>query len=159
MAAIRSLKNSKAPGKESLNAELFKAEPEFAAQVLQQVVTTGDRATLLIVSSKILAKLIIRWISEAVDSDADKSKQVFKNNKDAWTRTSLCTTSSKSALNGRGSCISTTWILKRHSTASTKESLWRILGAYGIPQQIVLIINTFYNNFKCRVGNSESSLV
>ena len=35
LAAIRSLKNGKAPGEESLNAELFKAEPEFAAQVLQ----------------------------------------------------------------------------------------------------------------------------
>ena len=35
VAAIRSLKNRKAPGQDSLNAELFKAEPEFAAQVLQ----------------------------------------------------------------------------------------------------------------------------
>ena len=32
--AIRSLKEGKAPGQDSLNAELFKAEPEFAAQVL-----------------------------------------------------------------------------------------------------------------------------
>jgi len=31
MAAIRSLKS----GQHSLNAELFKAEPEFAAQILQ----------------------------------------------------------------------------------------------------------------------------
>lgn len=35
MAAIRSLKNRKAPGQDSLSAELFKADPEFAAQVLQ----------------------------------------------------------------------------------------------------------------------------
>ena len=38
-----------------------------------------------------------------------------------------------------------------------QESLWRILRAYGIPQQIVLVIKSFYNNFKCRVGNSKSS--
>ena len=35
MAAIRSLKNRKAPGQDGLSAELFKADPEFAAQVLQ----------------------------------------------------------------------------------------------------------------------------
>ena len=39
-----------------------------------------------------------------------------------------------------------------------RECLWRILRAYGIPQQIVLVIKSFYNNFKCRVENSGSSL-
>ena len=38
-----------------------------------------------------------------------------------------------------------------------RECLWCILRAYGIPQQIVLVIKSFYNNFKCRVENSESS--
>ena len=35
LTAIRSLRNGKAPGQDSLNAELFKAETEFEAQVLQ----------------------------------------------------------------------------------------------------------------------------
>ena len=39
-----------------------------------------------------------------------------------------------------------------------RESLWHIFRAYGIPQQIILVIESFYNDFKCRVGNSESSL-
>ena len=38
-----------------------------------------------------------------------------------------------------------------------RESLWRILRAYEIPQQIIDIIKSFYNNFKCRVSNSETS--
>ena len=29
---------------------------------------------------------------------------------------------------------------------------------YGIPQEIVSTIQSFYNNFKCRVGNSQHSL-
>ena len=33
MAAITSLKNGKTPGQDSLNAELLKADPEFAAHV------------------------------------------------------------------------------------------------------------------------------
>ena len=35
MPAIRSPKTGKAPGQDSLNADLFKVEPEVAAQVLQ----------------------------------------------------------------------------------------------------------------------------
>ena len=38
-----------------------------------------------------------------------------------------------------------------------RESLWCILWAYGIPQQIIDIIKGFYNNFTCRVDNSEIS--
>ena len=38
-----------------------------------------------------------------------------------------------------------------------RECLWRILKSYGIPKQIILVIKSFFNNFKCRVGNSESS--
>ena len=54
------------------------------------------------------------------------SKQVFKKDEDAWTRSSLCSTSLNSALNGRGSCTWTTWILRRFLTASTKKAY----GAY-----------------------------
>ena len=97
IAAIRYLKNGKSPGQDSLNAELFKEEPEFAAQVLQPLYATiweekqlpdgwaegvivkipkkgalsncnnWRGMTLLSVPSKILAKLIIKRISQAVD--------------------------------------------------------------------------------------------
>ena len=78
-----------------------------------------------------------------------KSKQVFKKDEAAWTRSSLCATYPASALNGRGSCIST-WILRRLSTASTEKVYGVILRAYGIPQHILLVIKSFYNNFKCK---------
>ena len=38
-----------------------------------------------------------------------------------------------------------------------REILWRFFRAYGIPQQIIDIIKSFYNNFTRRVGNSETS--
>ncbi|RUS68725.1 hypothetical protein EGW08_023513 [Elysia chlorotica] len=38
-----------------------------------------------------------------------------------------------------------------------RDILWRTLRAYGIPEKIVLIIKSFYNNFRCRVGNSSTS--
>ena len=80
----------------------------------------------LSVSSKILAKLIIRQISEAVDQRLRQEQVSIENDEDARTRSSLCATSSNSALNGRGSCTSTTRILRRLSIASTEK----VYGAY-----------------------------
>ena len=97
IAVMRYLKNGKSRRQDGLNAELFKAEPEFAAQVLQPLFVTiweekhlpdgwaggvivkipkkgalsncnnWRGITLLSVPSKILAKLIIKRISQAVD--------------------------------------------------------------------------------------------
>ena len=39
IAAIKTLKNSKAPGQDNLNAELFKADPELSARILQPLFT------------------------------------------------------------------------------------------------------------------------
>ena len=108
VAAIRSLKNGKAPGQDSLNAELFQADPELAAQVLQPLFTAiwdekqlpedwtegvivkipkkgalGNcnnwrGITLLSVPSKILAKIIIKRIEEAVDQQLRKEQAGFR---------------------------------------------------------------------------------
>ena len=39
------------------------------------------------------------------------------------------------------------------------KSLWKILRHYGIPQEIVATIQSFYNNFNCKVGNSQHSFL
>lgn len=36
-----------------------------------------------------------------------------------------------------------------------RESLWQILRAYGIPNEMFLLIKSFYNNFACQVGESH----
>ena len=108
IAAIRLLKNGKAPGEDSPDAELFKAEPEFAAQVLQPlfaaiwekkqlpddwaegvIVKISKKGalsncnkwrgvTLLSVPSKILTKLIIKRISQAVDQQLNQGRAGFR---------------------------------------------------------------------------------
>ena len=96
--AIKSRKNDKTAGHDNLNAELFKADPELAATILQPLfaaVWEGGQVpadwtkeviiripkkgalsdcknwrgiTLLSVPSKILTKIIIKRISDAVDA-------------------------------------------------------------------------------------------
>ena len=106
--AIRSPKNRKAPGQDRLSAELFKADPVLAAQVLQPLFgaiwkskqipedwTEGviikipkkgapnncnnwRGITLLSIPSKILSKIIIERISEAVDKKLRKEQAGFR---------------------------------------------------------------------------------
>ena len=101
--AIRSLKKQKAPEQDSFNVDLFKAEPEFAAQVLfaaiweekqllddwmegvnvkipkkGTTVATGD-----CLSPARSGRSLKQWTSHS-----DESKQVFEKDKDAQTRSS-----------------------------------------------------------------------
>ncbi|RXN12130.1 endonuclease-reverse transcriptase [Labeo rohita] len=108
VTAIRSLKNRKAPGYDNLNAELFKADPDLAATILQPLFRTiWERKqvphdwnkgiivkipkkgalsdcnnwrgiTLLSVPSKILAKVIIQRISDAVDKSLRNEQAGFR---------------------------------------------------------------------------------
>ena len=96
-AAINSLENERCPGQDNLGAEVFKADPQLAADLIQPLLTDiweekklpDDRTegvivkipkkgalkncnksrgiTLLSVPSKILAKIIIQRIAETVD--------------------------------------------------------------------------------------------
>ncbi|XP_061188858.1 uncharacterized protein LOC133197034 [Saccostrea echinata] len=154
VSAIQSLKNGKAPGYDNLNAELFKTDPLLTATILQPIFhdiwernTIPDEwnhgviikipkkgnlndcnnwrgITLLSIPSKIMAKIIIRRISIAVDVKLRKEQAGFRP--------------------GRGSFDSI-----------HRDSLWKIVRSYGIPQHLIDIIKSFYVNFRCRVGNTS----
>ena len=185
IAAIKTLKNGKAPGHDNLNAELFKADPDLAADILQPLFadiwaskkipvdwcqgiivklpkkgslrncSNWRGITLLSIPSKIMSKIIISRMTDAVDHLLRKEQAGFRK--------------------GRG-CIDHIFALRNIIEQSTewqrqlyinfvdfakafdsihRESLWRILRAYGIPEELVLVIKSFYDNFTCRVGNSN----
>lgn len=106
--------------------------------------------TLLSIPSKIMAKIIIRRISIAVDIKLRKEQAGFRP---------------------RLGCIDQIFTLKNIIQQFTEwqrqlyiniidfekafDSLWKIVRAYGIPQHLIDIIKSFYVNFKCRVGNSS----
>ena len=77
--------------------------------------------TLLSVPSKILAKIIIKQISDALDTGLRKEQAGLGESGDAEIRPSHYTTSLNSALNGRGSCISILLTLRKPLTASTES--------------------------------------
>ena len=109
--AIRTLKNKKAPGGDNLNAELFKTDPYLSANILFKPfhdIWVGEKLpsnwnigkivkihkkgslndcnnwrgiTLLSVPSKIMAKIIMNRIAEAVDHILRQEQAGFRRNR------------------------------------------------------------------------------
>ena len=183
--AIKSLKNGTAPGHDKLNAELFNTDPELTATILQPlfaavweggevpadwtkgvIIRTPKKGafsdcnnwrgiTLLSVPSKILAKIIIKQISDALDTGLRKEQAGFRRERE-------CTDQIFTLRNIVERCTEWQWQLhinfvdfEKDFDTIHRDSLWCILRAHGIPLRIVQFIKSFYHNFTCSVGNSR----
>ncbi|XP_073670211.1 uncharacterized protein [Paramisgurnus dabryanus] len=185
VATIMSLKNRKAPGHDKLNAELFKADPELAAKMLlplftaiwkeRQIPTDWSEAiivkipkkgtlsncnnwrgiTLLSIPSKILAKIIIQRLSDAVDQHLRKEQAGFRKGRGCTDQIFVLRNIIEQCTEWQRQLYINFVDFEKAFDSVHRDSLWRILRAYGIPQDIVLLIQSFYNNFTCKVVNSD----
>ena len=183
--AIKSLKNNKAPGSDNLNTELFKSDAETAANILEPLFrkiwveayvpedwTKGiiikipkkgalsdcnnwRGITLLLIPSKVLAKVIIGRLYEAVDIILRKEQAGFRKGRN-------CTEQIFALRNIIEQC--TEWQrqlyinfidFEKAFDSVHRDSLWRILRAYGIPAHMVQLIKSFYSNYSCCMKGSN----
>ena len=183
--AIKSLKNNKAPGLDNLNAELLKSDTETAACIFEPLFrkiwveayvpedwTKGTiikipkkgalsdcnnwrGITLLSIPSKVLAKVIIGRIYEAVDVILRKEQAGFRKGRN-------CTEQIFALRNIIEQC--TEWQrqlyinfvdFEKAFDSVHRDSLWRILRAYGIPAHMVNLIKSFYSNYSCCMKGSN----
>ena len=113
--------------------------------------------TLLSVPSKILAKIIIQRIANTVNQQLRREQTGFWEGKGCTDQIFNLSKIIEQCTEWQGQlCINFVDFEKVFDSVH-RESLWCILWAYWIPRQIIDIIKSFYNNFKCRVGNSETS--
>ena len=185
ISAIKSMKNRKAPGKDNLNAELFKADPDLAAKMLlplfediweeKEVPNDWNEGiiikipkkgalsncdnwrgiTLLSIPSKIMAKIIIRRISDAVDLHLRKEQAGFRKGKRCLDQIFILRNIIEQCTEWQRQLYINFIDFEKAFDSIHRDSLWRILRAYGIPQHIVLLIRSFYDHFTCSVGNSD----
>ena len=186
ITAIKNLKNGKSPGQDNLDAELFKADPELSADILQPLFTTiweeevipedwtkgiiikipkkgalndcnnWRGITLLSVPSKILAKIIIKRISKAIEEKLREEQAGFRRERG-------CTDQIFALRNIIEQCSE--WQRKLYVNfvdfekafdSIHRDSLWKILRHYGIPTKVVNVIKSYYKNFSCSVGHSDT---
>ncbi|KAL1250998.1 hypothetical protein QQF64_018794 [Cirrhinus molitorella] len=174
ITAIKKLKNNKAPGQDNLNAELFKTKT--AARILEPLFRTiwtetcipedwtkgviikipkkgtlrdcnnWRGITLLSIPSKILTKVIISRISMAVDTTLRKEQVGFRKGRSCIELIFALRNIIEQSAEWQRQLYVNFIDSEKAFDSVHRDSLWRILRAYGIPNHMVKIIKSFYNN-------------
>ncbi|XP_052271877.1 uncharacterized protein LOC127872590 [Dreissena polymorpha] len=124
--AIHKLKNGKEPGDEGVCPEMLKAEDTVTPQLLCQI----------------LQKI---WESKEAPSDW-KTGTIVKLPKKETRGTIL-----EQSHEWNGSLYVVFVDFEKALESLHRDSLWKILRHYGIPQKLVNVIRSLYENFECRV--------
>ena len=180
-SAIENLKNGKAPGIDSLQAELLKADIGTTSRLLtdlfckiweQEVIPKdwskglifklpkkGDLGncdnwrgiTLLSVPSKIFCRIRLKRIEKAIDTTLREEQAGFRRGRGCMDQIFALRNILEQSLEWNTPlCINFIDFQKAFDSIH-RESLWRILQAYGIPPKIITLIKMFYVNFECSI--------
>ncbi|XP_067411321.1 uncharacterized protein [Emydura macquarii macquarii] len=185
ISAIKKLKNNKAPGKDNLNAELFKTDPETAAGILEPLFRTvwteacvpedwtkgviikipkkdtlsdcnnWRGITLLSIPSKILAKVIIGRLSTAVNETLRKEQAGFRKGRSCTEQIFALRNIIEQSAEWQRQLHVNFIDFEKAFDSVDRDRLWQILRAYGIPHHMVELIRSFYKNYSCCVGRSD----
>ena len=113
--------------------------------------------TLLSIPCKILAKIIINRLSNVVDSRLREEQAGFRKGKGCFDQIFALRNIIEQCTEWQRKLYINFVDFEKAIDSIHRNSLWKILRHYGIPQEIVSTIQSFYNNFNCRVGNSQHS--
>ena len=111
---------------------------------------------MLSIPSKILAKLIINRVSNIVDSRLREEQAGFRKGKGCIDQIFALRNIIEQCTEWQRKLYINFVDFEKAFDSTHRNSLWKIFRHYGIPQEIVSTIQSFYN-FNCRVGNSQHS--
>jgi hypothetical protein len=185
--AIKTLKSGKAPGHDQLNAELLKADPATSAKRLHPIFRSiweeenipedwrkgsivkipkkGNLAecgnwrgiTLLSIPSKVMCKIIIQRIEPALDKILRKEQCGFRKGRGCTDHIFALKNILEQSSEWQRELYISFIDYEKAFDSLHRESLWKILKSYGIPDKIIQVIKQFYSNFSCTVGTSDMS--
>ena len=179
-SAIENLKNGKAPGIDSMQAELLKADigttsrllTDLFCKIWEQVIpkdwSKGLKfklpkksdlgncdnwrgITLLSVPSKIFCRILLKRIEKAIDTTLREEQAGFRRGRGCMDQIFALRNILEQSIEWNSPlCINFIDFQKAFDSIHW-ESLWRILQAYGIPPKIISLIKMFYVNFECSI--------
>jgi hypothetical protein len=186
--SILATKNCKAPGNDSIHAEMLKADLDIATTVLVDLFdyiwdtntipcdwTTGlivklpkkgnlqncdnwRGITLLSIPSKIFCRILLRRIDSAIDSRLRQEQAGFRKGRGCIDQIFALRNIIEQCLEWNAPLHINFIDFRKAFDSVHRDTLWKILESYGIPEKIITLINLFYKNFECSVitGNKTS---
>ena len=179
--SIKALGNGKSPGVDNIQAEMLKTQSNMVARKLEEVFKLtwkneeipeewqkeviiklprkGDLencnnwrgVTLLSVQSKVLGRVIIVRVRDALDNKLREEQAGFRSGKGCMQQMFILRNIIDQCLE-RNSPFFMNYVDFRKAFDSIHgESLWRIMKYYGIPSKIINLVKMSYKNFRCAV--------
>ena len=179
--AIRKLKNNKAPGEDGICAEMLKADEEVVPRILQPILQDiwdketapeswkkgvivklpkkGDLGdcnnwrgiTLLSLTSKIYCRIILQRIATTVDKILRQEQAGFRKGRSCIDHIFVLRQILEQSQEWNSPLYAVFVDFEKAFDSLHRDSLWKILRNYGIPQKLVKVIQSLYENFECRV--------
>ena len=185
--AIKAMKSGKAPGVDSIHAEMLKADLSTATRVLTNLFDTiwdketipSDWAkgliikipkkgnllvwdnwrgiTLLSIPSKVFCRILLRRIETAIDKKLRQEQAGFRKRRGCTDQIFALRNIIEQTLEWNCPLYINVIDFKKAFDSIHHDTLWKILRSYGVPLKIVSLIETFYNHFECSVILNNTS--
>ena len=179
--SINKLRNSKSPGVDNIQAEMLKTQSNMVTRKLEEVFKIiwkneeipedwqkediiklpkkGDLencnnwrgVTLLSVPSKVLGRVIIVRIRDALDNKLRKEQAGFRRGKGCMQQIFILRNIIDQCLEWNNPLFINYVDFRKAFDSIHRESLWRIMKYYGIPSKIISLVKMSYKNFSCAV--------
>jgi hypothetical protein len=136
-----------------------KAPKDWNTGVIVKLPKKGDLAncnnwrgiTLLSISSKIFSRIILQRITTAVDGILRQEQAGFRKGKSCIDHIFTLRQILEQSHEWNGSLYVVFVDFEKAFDSLHRASMWRILRHYGIPEKLVNVIRSLYENFECRV--------
>ena len=179
--AIKSIKNGKAAGPDGIPPEALKADPTVSAEMLQPLLQKiweeelvpndwklgymvklpkkGDLSKcsnwrgimLLSVPGKVLARIILERLKEALDERLRPEQAGFRQGRSCIDHIATLRIIIEQSLEWQSPLYMTFVDFEKAFDSVDRETIWKLMSHYGIPHKFISITKKLYENCSCQV--------
>ena len=184
-SCLKSLRRNKAPGVDNIPSELLqtteavedelgrlfstiwkheKIPEDWSRGIIVKLPKKGNLTdpnnwrgiTLLSTASKVFVKILHRRISEAVDERLGGEQAGFRAGRSCTDNIFTLRNIIEQCEEWRSPLYMNFVDFKKAFDSIHRDSIWRILQCYGIPEKLITLIKSFYGSYTCSVLNNEN---